>query len=490
MTVSSTSLPDLTSAPALAGSPMVENLNVFRHVLLETMREGAVFVDAHCRVMVWNRGMELLTGLGNSVIGSTLTPSLLQLTDADQVPVPDRDNPFLAWLEADQPVLQRFSVGGRSGRKCDVELSWHPVRNTDGKPLGGLLLLLDTSVESELQRRLDNLQTMATIDPLTQVGNRAEFERLLDDYVRTHKQVGLKCSIIVGDLDYFKKINDTWGHHIGDHALVAFAQLLKHHVRGRDFVARYGGEEFVILCANCDEIAAAERGERIRKELAEIAQPIMQGQKMTASFGVTELRDDDSPTTLFVRADKALMWAKKTGRNRVVTAGLEPEEAAEQTGVAVEENSGRSVSGANWPKQGRPPVLALELAAPDLLPIFVEKLKAWIEECKCRVDRVEEREIRVSLNQADPQNPKSSGQLQIEIDLITTQEIERPTNLPNGTRVVLRVSVFGKPTMWRKIDFESLSNLAVTRLRSITGLQEDKFLVKWPKRKREDSRRY
>lgn len=490
MPATSPNLTHSTGTAVTGGGSMVDPMQLFRSFLLDSMREGAIFLDSHCQVMLWNRSMEQLTGIGKSVVGKVLTPSVLQLRSMDHIPVQDQESPFPDWIKKAQPVVGNYVVGGLSGRQCDVEIAFQPVVGADGRNHGAVLLFSDTSLQNDLQRQLNALQTIATIDPLTQVGNRAEFERLLDEYVRTHKQVGLKCSLIIGDLDYFKKINDTWGHHIGDHALVAFAQLLRHHVRGRDFVARYGGEEFVILCANCDETAAAKRADMIREELASIAQPMMQGQKMTASFGVTELREGDDPTTLFVRSDKALLWAKQTGRNRVVIAGQEPDEPVDHDEEEPEQpRNDRSISGAVWPTHGRPPVYCAELAAPDLLPIFVEKLKAWIEETGCRLDHITDSELRVSLTQALPENPKSSGLLQMEINLQQTQAIERPTNLPEGSRIVLRISVFGKPTLWKKVEFDKLAVVAVARLRKIVGLSEEKFLLKWPERKKE-SRRY
>ncbi len=490
MPLTSSSITDSTSATNVCGGPMVDNNSFFRHALLEAMREGVVFVDNHCRIQVWNRNMEAITGVGKTAIGQTLSSAILQLRNLDQELVTDQHSLYESWVREQQPFTGHFIITGMSGRQTDVELLFHPVKTADGKPLGGIILLQDTSMQNDLQRQLNALQTIATIDPLTQVGNRAEFERLLDEYVRTHKQVGLKCSIIIGDLDYFKKINDTWGHHIGDHALVAFAQLLKMHVRGRDFVARYGGEEFVILCANCDEDAASDRADIIRRELGDIAQPMMQGQKMTASFGVTELQVGDDPTSLFVRADKALMWAKQTGRNRVVISGREPQQTDNADIDEEMRRNAKSISGAVWPEHGRPPTYSVELAAPDLLPIFVEKLKAWTEETRCKLDQITDGHMLVSLNQADPDNPKVTGLVQVEIDLLQTVEIERPSNLPDGTRVVLRVSTFGRPTLWKKIDFEKLGQAAVARLRNIVGLKDEKFLVKWPVRRKDDTRRY
>jgi len=490
MPLTSTSITDSAGEPNDGAVPLVDNMSFFRHSLMEAIREGVVFVDNHCRIQMWNRRMEAITGVGKTAIGQTLSPAVLQLRDTDQELVTNQQNLFESWVRDQRPFNGNYVITGLSGRQADVELQFQPVKTADGKPLGGILLVLDTSMQNDLQRRLNALQTIATVDPLTQVGNRAEFERLLDEYVRTHKQVGLKCSIIIGDLDYFKKINDTFGHHIGDHALVAFAQLLKQHVRGRDFVARYGGEEFVILCANCDENAAADRAEVIRRELGAIAQSMMQGKKMTASFGVTELRSGDDPTSLFVRADMALMWAKQTGRNRVVISGREPEQTDNEDLDDELRRNAKSISGADWPEHFQPPAYSVELAAPDLLPIFIEKLKAWTELTKCKLDRITDGHMIVSLSQADPSNSRISGTIQVEVNLLQTVEIERPTNLPDGTRVVLRVSAFGRPSRWKKLDFVALGKAAVANLRSIVGLGDEEFLVKWPVRKKEESRRY
>ncbi|MCP4889790.1 MAG: GGDEF domain-containing protein, partial [Planctomycetaceae bacterium] len=158
------------------------------------------------------------------------------------------------------------------------------------------------------------------LDPLTQVSNRLEFEKAMEEFVRSRHASGLKCSLIVTDIDFFKKINDNFNHHIGDLALVAFADLLRKFVRTEDVVARYGGEEFVIICANCDLEAASQRAEEIRIELTESPQPMLGGKCITASFGVAEVEDNDTATDLFVRADSALLEAKEMGRNRVVAA--------------------------------------------------------------------------------------------------------------------------------------------------------------------------
>lgn len=309
----------------------------FFHVLLEELREGIVFVDQHLQIIAWNSCLESMTGIGAAgVLGRVLTPQLLLLRELDGTPVGLGFNPFAQWLAANGPSHETFLAAGRSGRETQFEFHCHPVDSAEGQRLGAVLIVLDRSVQVELQRQLDHLYSQAVVDPLTQVANRAEFERLLVDYVQTHQEVGLKCSVIICDLDFFKRINDHYGHHVGDQALVAFAKLLKQYVRVQDFVARYGGEEFVILCAHCDERAAVERAEEIRQALESTLQPMLDNKTMTASFGVAELHPDDTAQSLFVSADRALLQAKETGRNCVVAAARQsaiPDEA-EAEGLA------------------------------------------------------------------------------------------------------------------------------------------------------------
>ena len=156
---------------------------------------------------------------------------------------------------------------GLVGREVKVELTITPVID-DNVVLGAVILIYDSSVQLDLQRQLKDLYETSVLDPLTQVANRAEFERVLTDTIVSCKKAGeFNACIIICDIDFFKSINDNFNHHIGDLALVEFAKQLKEHVRAQDLVCRYGGEEFVILCAQCDIDSAIERAEEIRRSL-------------------------------------------------------------------------------------------------------------------------------------------------------------------------------------------------------------------------------
>jgi two-component system cell cycle response regulator len=142
---------------------------------------------------------------------------------------------------------------------------------------------------------------------------------LTEKKIAVAKRHNVNVCLMVIDIDYFKKVNDTHGHAVGDAVLSQVAESLAASVRNEDIVARYGGEEFVVILDHCPLDAAIEKANRLR-ETVEKLKP--ENLKVTASFGVTQYNRDalEDFSALFSRADKALYDAKESGRNKVATA--------------------------------------------------------------------------------------------------------------------------------------------------------------------------
>jgi diguanylate cyclase (GGDEF)-like protein len=160
------------------------------------------------------------------------------------------------------------------------------------------------------------MSLMAYTDPLTHIYNRLHFGNFLDSEIDRVKRYGGTFSIIFFDLDHFKKINDEYGHLVGDEVLTEVAELVVDANRRADIFARYGGEEFIILSPATDISGARQHAERLRKGIEK--HRFSEINKLTCSFGVAEYKpDSDDVPSLFKRADTALYNAKKGGRNRV-----------------------------------------------------------------------------------------------------------------------------------------------------------------------------
>ncbi|MDE6761011.1 MAG: sensor domain-containing diguanylate cyclase [Lachnospiraceae bacterium] len=155
-------------------------------------------------------------------------------------------------------------------------------------------------------------------DPLTRLKNRRGFYSYFSDFVQP--AIGRKSvSVVISDIDFFKKINDTYGHNAGDAVLVHIADSLKNSVADSGEVVRWGGEEFVLLFTDCDEEMAARRAEQVRKRIEDsICDFEGQQIKVTMSFGVKELVSGQSLDETIEYADARLYQAKTSGRNRVV----------------------------------------------------------------------------------------------------------------------------------------------------------------------------
>lgn len=166
----------------------------------------------------------------------------------------------------------------------------------------------------------DKLHLEASTDGLTGCFNKSYFNNKLDLEVKKSKVTGTPLSLIIFDLDHFKKLNDNWGHDAGDYVLKEKAKLLRDNgIRKGDTFARYGGEEFVVLLPNTNLKQAFEIAERLRK-IIEDYNFVYEGQKLpvTASIGVADYRQGvNTGTDLFKRADSAVYKSKEGGRNQV-----------------------------------------------------------------------------------------------------------------------------------------------------------------------------
>jgi|GEM_PF-1229021 len=166
---------------------------------------------------------------------------------------------------------------------------------------------------SDAKKVLDSLYIT---DRLTNVYNRVKIDEIIDIELKKKKRYDHVCSVILIDVDYFKLVNDTYGHLVGDSILKEFAVLIKESVRDTDFVGRWGGEEFIIVCPQTDQNGALSLAEHLRSKIEEFYFTTVG--KKTASFGIATCTDNDDAQSIIDNADKALYRAKGGGRNQVV----------------------------------------------------------------------------------------------------------------------------------------------------------------------------
>jgi two-component system cell cycle response regulator len=224
------------------------------------------------------------------------------------------------------PILVVVSDGDRRKLTQALEMG---VNDYLTRPVDKNELVARVRTQLRKKRYADRLRhnvqlslEMAITDQLTGLHNRRYMSRHLDNLVETAKKSGKPIAFVIMDIDYFKAVNDTYGHDIGDEVLKEFASRIAANVRGIDLACRYGGEEFVVVMPDTDVSFAMQVSERLRKSIETTPFPISREPKklsLTISIGIAGSEGEgDSANALLHRADQALYRAKRTGRNKVV----------------------------------------------------------------------------------------------------------------------------------------------------------------------------
>ena len=208
--------------------------------------------------------------------------------------------------------------------------STHQMRETN-KALEERLTLSKNEI-SNLQQSLEAIRAESLTDPLTGLGNRKYFDRMIEMAVQSAIAAGEPLSLMMFDIDHFKSFNDSYGHLTGDQVLRLVGMSLKQTIKGQDITARYGGEEFAVVLPNTALRQALTVADHIRravmaKELKKKSTGEILG-RVTISVGVSMLKPDDDTDSLIERADACLYAAKRNGRNRVICEA-DPEYADE-----------------------------------------------------------------------------------------------------------------------------------------------------------------
>ena len=211
-------------------------------------------------------------------------------------------------------------------RGLDMGVSDYLVRPIDSNELMARIVtqLRRKLYADQLRQSVEQTMEMAIMDGLTGLHNRRYFDTHFKTLTHQAASRGKALSLVLTDIDFFKSINDTHGHDVGDEVLREFGNRIRGSVRGADLACRYGGEEFVLILPDSDQNAAAAIAERLRARMDHDPIPVTGGQKqltITISLGVASIQGtEDTAEAILKRADEALYKAKRDGRNRVMLA--------------------------------------------------------------------------------------------------------------------------------------------------------------------------
>ncbi|WP_375569304.1 PleD family two-component system response regulator [Ahrensia marina] len=223
-------------------------------------------------------------------------------------------------------IISEPENDGKLMRALDMGVSDYLVRPIDANELMARIVtqLRRKLYADQLRESVEQTMEMAIMDGLTGLHNRRYFDTHFKSLTHQAATRGKTLSLVLTDIDFFKSINDTHGHDVGDEVLREFGDRIRRSVRGADLACRYGGEEFVLILPDSDQDAAAAIAERLRARMDHDPIPVAGGQKqltITISLGVSTIQGpEDTAEAMLKRADEALYKAKRDGRNRVMLA--------------------------------------------------------------------------------------------------------------------------------------------------------------------------
>lgn len=305
-------------------SVQAEVTNIELNLIFNAASEGMCVIGRDGKVLRINEPFAAISGVDkDAAVGKTcgeLFNNSLCNSDAC---------PLKVIKKTKERVQEEFEYVDENGQVHNYVLSANPFFGLAGELVG----IVENYRDVTEQKKLENsLREMATTDGLTGVFNRRHYLSLSEKDCRRVRRYGFPLSLIMFDIDHFKKVNDTYGHAAGDQVLIETCNIAQQQLRDSDILGRIGGEEFAITLVECDQDQALRVAERLRKAFAKGGVESSCGEvRFTVSLGVAQVAPGEDLASLMRRADAALYEAKETGRNRVCLA--KPPESISSEGV-------------------------------------------------------------------------------------------------------------------------------------------------------------
>lgn len=282
--------------------------------VLENLYDGVYIVDKDRRILYWNKGAEEITGFGrNEVVGKFCYDNILSHVDKQGQPLCLVACPQVKTLKQIKDVRERIYLRDKNGNRLPVDVVDTPLKDKKGEVVGVVEIFRDARVYERLEKERGRLQKLSVIDPLTSIYNRRYILDKLKEELERAKRFSHPLSVLLADIDFFKKINAEYGHPFGDMVIKETAILLEHATRAIDIVGRYEQDAFIIMLPHTGQEGARRVAEKILRRLKEIKFPKIG--TISVSLGGTMSRNSGTVKTIIQQAEKALALAKKSGRS-------------------------------------------------------------------------------------------------------------------------------------------------------------------------------
>ena len=295
----------------------IENL----HGILDNLYDGVYIVDKSRKIIYWNKAAEDISGYKYSdVVGSHCFNDILQQIDSDGNPLCRQGCPLIHTIEEGQIKETEVFLHHKTGYRVPILVKALPLKNENGETIGAIEIFSENSKHKNILKKMKDLENLAMLDELTQIPNRRYIENLINLKYNEFLLNGINFGIIFFDIDHFKKINDNYGHDIGDLILKTVSKTFSKNIRGNDIIGRWGGDEFIGVFSGINKkelkIIADKFNILVEKTYIELENKKI---NVTISIGATLANPNENMNTIIKRADKFLYMSKNRGRNCATT---------------------------------------------------------------------------------------------------------------------------------------------------------------------------
>ncbi len=294
--------------------------------LLDSLHDGVYVVNRDRRIRFWNSSAVQITGYTpEQVLNQRCSDNLLMHVDAEGKPLCKDCCPLRATLQDGQKRELEAYLHHADGHRIPVLVRVSPLINAKGQIVGAIESFNESTLRADLIERLHQLESLALLDELTQVGNRRYSNITMSTRMHEFTRYNIPFGVMMVDVDTFKEFNDTYGHDVGDMVIRMVARTMQDALRTSDVLCRWGGDEFLIIVPNANEEQLLRLGDRLRSLISTSFLTQSQGiLKVTVSGGATMALPDDTAESLLKRADTLLYRSKDAGRNRITVETVSP----------------------------------------------------------------------------------------------------------------------------------------------------------------------
>ena len=290
----------------------------FYKELLDNLYEGIYFLDLNRIITYWNKSAERITGYSaEQTIGKSCRDNLLNHINEHGLELCKTHCPMAATMQDGKPREAYVYLHHAEGYRVPVQVRAAAFRDKDGNIIGAVETFNKGVSPEKTERRIQQLQKTALLDPLTAIGNRRHLESRLKVSLLDFQNSQLPFGLLFCDIDHFKNINDTFGHNLGDKVLRMIAHTLRANIRGDDTMGRWGGEEFLIVLQSVDAKSLLKIGEKLLTLVRQSHLTLSDKRNLSAtvSIGGTLVQNSDTVESIIDRADRLMYQSKADGRN-------------------------------------------------------------------------------------------------------------------------------------------------------------------------------